>query len=612
VNESDSRHDSQSEVMTLLASTGLFDVLDRSALEAVEAALEPVRVSGGDVLFCEGDPGDCLYVVSYGRLAISVARDGAERVIAEIGRGEVVGEMAVLTGEPRSATVRAARDTGLVRFPREAFERLVESRPHVMMLVARRIVTRLRDMNKARPVTNLKTVAVVPLARDAATADFAARLVEALGRIGPTLHLDRRAVEQRFGAGAAAAGEGGRGKVGAWLDEQEAAYRYIVYACDAEDSPWTSLCVRQADRLLLAAPGGRPPAGDAYEKTMLDLCGAKAGVRREAVLLHAAGAGRPSGTAAWLDRIGAPDAHHHVHDGAQDDVDRLARLLTGRAVGLVLGGGGARGLAHIGVLRAFRELGIPIDVIGGTSMGSVIAGQCAMGLDHEALVELNRKGWIDADPFRDKTLPVMALLACRKLDRMLEMMFGDARIEDLPIGYFCVSANLTQAEEIVHREGPLAGSIRASLAIPGVALPVCREGDLLVDGGVLNNLPGDVMRDLCGGSVIVVDVSPQKDLSVDPAFGKAPSSWQVIGSRLNPFARSIKVPSVLAIMTRTLVLSSKYRTNQVKAGADLYIRPPVDGFGLFEWKSLDALADAGFRQGMEALRAWREAEPSDA
>jgi predicted acylesterase/phospholipase RssA len=302
--------------------------------------------------------------------------------------------------------------------------------------------------------------------------------------------------------------------------------------------------------------------------------------------------------------LGPEDRHHHLRINSAPDFDRLTRILTGNAIGLVLGGGGARGFAHIGVLRAFAEAGIPIDMIGGTSMGSVIAAQHAMGLDFKSMIDINRKGWLDMDPLKDKTVPVMAMLACRKLDGMIEMMFGDTIIEDLWVKFFCVSANLTQAEIMVHQKGALARSVRASMAIPGVALPVFNDGDLLVDGGVLNNLPGDIMRTICGGKVIVVDVSPQKDLTVDPSMLLAPSSSEVIWSKINPLKETIDVPNVLAIMMRTVMLSSTQTSQDIAKKVDLYVRPPIDGFGIFEWKSLDKLAEAGYEFGRKKLAEW--------
>ncbi len=599
-------------VMELLASTGLFSVLDAATLESVEAALEPVHVPGGEILMRQGDPGDSLYVLIYGRLLITVQNEhGEEEVIGEIGRGETVGEMAVLTGEPRSATARAIRDSELVRFSRDAFEHVIGANPRAMMLVARRLVTRLKSARRPYPKTKLNTIAIVSLDPGLPLSDFATRLAEGFSRSGSTLHMNSRIVKKDWGAEAAGFELAiGDPKISVWLDEQETTHKYVIYEADNDFSPWTSLCLRQADRILLVTRAETAPeirrGGEEFER----LCTRKTGVRKDLILVHQNGVERPAGTRKWLDAITGMDTHHHLRLDSQADYDRLARNLTGQAIGLVLGGGGARGLAHIGVIRALEEMGVPIDVIGGTSMGAVIAAQYALGHSYRELLEINRRGWVVLDPFKDKTIPIMAILSCKKLDRMLAMMFGDAKIEDLWLKFFCVSANLTQAEMNIHTEGSLARAVRSSLAIPGVAVPVFENGNLIVDGGVLNNLPGDVMGKICGGSVIVVDVSAQKDLSIDPQVVRAPSPWRILWSRINPLASPIDAPGILSIMMRTIMIGSLHSSKMVAQQADLYIRPPVERHGMFDWKSIDQIVETGYQFALDKIGEWQAGKPT--
>jgi NTE family protein/lysophospholipid hydrolase len=233
-----------------------------------------------------------------------------------------------------------------------------------------------------------------------------------------------------------------------------------------------------------------------------------------------------------------------------------------------------------------------------------------MGLDYEGMLEINREGWIKGNPLKDRTLPTVAMLRGRKLERMLDTMYGETRIEDLWVRFFCVSSNLSKAELIIHQEGPLKRWVRASMAIPGVALPVCHEGDLISDGGVLNNLPGDVMRTISGGTVVAVDVSPREDLVLDARFDEPPGSWSYLWNRMRPSTRGIPLPNIVDIMMRTAMLSSVRMTNVVKRSVDLYIRPPIDQFELFEWKSLEQIAEAGYEGAIETIAAWQaEQEP---
>ena len=571
-------------------------MLDPAVLKQVEQELVREWVRGGDILCRQGDPGDSLYVLIQGRLSVSVTDDeGRERVISEIGRGEVVGEMALLSGDSRSATIRAVRDSELVKFTQHAFETIVEKNPKVITAITRRLIVRLRETSQASFRSKLATLAIVPWGGPVPLTEIADKVEAAFSRLGSTLRLNSEKIKAFHVEGT---------DLSAVLDQQEEHYQYIIYEADPEATEWTNLCIRQADRIMPVADGGGHAMSSGVDTEMHLLCASKSTAKKELVIFHADATVRPRDTQQWLKTLGPEDKYHHVRMSSEADFDRLARILTGNAIGLVLGGGGARGFAHIGVLRAFAEAGIPIDMIAGTSMGSVVAAQYAMGHDFDSMLALNRKGWLDMDPLKDKTIPVMAMLACRKLDAMIEMMFDDVNIEDLWLKFFCVSANLTQAKMMVHADGPLAWSVRASMAIPGVAVPVFSNGDLLVDGGVLNNLPGDIMRQFCGGSVVVVDVSPQKGLTVDPQITKAPSSSSVIWSRINPLKETIHVPSVLAIMTRTIMLGSTQSSQEVAKQSDLYIRPPIDDFGIFEWNSLDKLAEVGYEFGRKTLAEW--------
>jgi len=591
-------NDVESPLAAVDEATGdssLFARLDEASRRAVEAEVEWVRIAGGSTLFRLGDAGDSLYVVIRGRLQAIVEVPGREaEEIGEISRGEIVGEMAVLTGDPRSATVRAVRDSALVRFSRQAFERIAASNSNAMLAVTRRIIRRLQQRNlSTTPSARVATVAVLALGDDDSHAELAAELQRALQATGRTRDLTSVSIEREL------AGRADEERV-SWLDEQERRHDYLLYVGDRGPSAWSSRCVRQADRILLVARAEAAPDPGRIAARLAAFGLPHQGTRTELVLVQPADRRTPHGTEAWLSATGV-DAHHHVRRGSRTDGERLARFLTGRAVGLVLGGGGARGFAHIGVIRALREAGVPIDAIGGTSMGAVIAAQYAMGKDETELRALNRRTWIDANPLKDKTLPVVALLACRRLDRMVGDMFGTLEIADLWLPYFCVSADLTHAEVRVHDRGAVGRAVRASMSLPGMAVPIRDGNALLVDGGVLNNVPADVMKKRCGGKVIAVDVTPEKDLAVSGPYPEAASGWNFLFNR-----KRLELPGILAIIMRTVMLSSAHYRGRVSRDIDLLISPHIAGFGMFEWHRLDDIVQAGYEAARPALARWLE------
>ena len=592
----------------ILGHTELLGELDEEIVGELLAQVEWVQIAGGATLFRQGDAADALYIVVSGRLvAVFEEDDGSERLVREIGRGENVGELAMLTDEPRSATVRAVRDSELARVDRACFEALIARQPSAMTRLARMLAGWLRRSNRARrSPASVVTIALIPAGPEAPAAQLADALAAALAKLGPTAHLHRERVAAECRPGAADEEPSARGyaRTSEWLDQLEVANRYVLYQGSADAPSWSRRCVRQSDRIVLVAPATAEP-----EPSLRALRDALGPLRStcELALVYPDAAQSAFGTAAWLERQPFA-AHHHLRLSSRSDVERLARRLTGVSMGLVLSGGGARGFAHIGVIRALAEAGVPVDRVGGTSMGAVIAAQLACGLDATAMLELNRL-WLRNNPLRDWTLPVVSLISGRGGVKILGEMFGERRIEDLWTEYFCTTTNLTRSRLVVHRDGILRRAVRASISIPGIAPPAPQaNGDLLVDGAVLNNLPVDVMIGLGAGSIIAVDVAPPEDLSVDPAYAEAPSPWQVLLERVNPLRRGgPRFPSIYRILERTMLVASLAHSEAVRAEVDLYLDPPVGRFAMFGWAQLDDLAETGYRFAIRRLEQWREA-----
>ncbi len=592
-----------------LASTALFDGLDEAALDEVVRGTQWLALPGGETLFEQGDPGDSLYLVVSGRLRVFRQQaGGTEQVVRDVGRGDNVGEMAMVTGEPRSATVRAVRDTELVRLSRDAFDCVLERHPRSRVQLTRMLAGWLSRSHAASAhPSGLSTIAILPAAPDAPLGEFARRLLEALNALGPTLHLNAACLDAHLRAGAAQLTEHDleHGNITRWMSEQEASHRFVLYEADPHRSGWTRRCLRQADRILLVAWGTAEPDAGFVQDLLATREVFRPRTEQDLVLLHRDGH-PPLGTARWLAASNF-STHHHLRLALPADFERLARHLTGRSIGLVLGSGGARGFAHIGVIRALREAGVPIDRIGGTSMGAVIAAQYASGCDHETMIELNRRGWIEMRPFRQYSLPLISLLSGRRALRIAEALVGQCRIEDLWLSYFCVSTDLSNSTLRVHREGPLARCVLASSSIPGILPPVVGEGaGLLVDGAVLDGLPTDVMRRLGAGPVIAVDVSMRVEMAADRRYREAPSPWQVLLNSVNPFIQSHPFPSIFRILQRSTQVAGAQRAGRAREEVSLYLDPPLGRFDMFDWKSLDRIVEAGYQFARERIPVWLE------
>jgi predicted acylesterase/phospholipase RssA len=295
-----------------------------------------------------------------------------------------------------------------------------------------------------------------------------------------------------------------------------------------------------------------------------------------------------------------------VHLETRRHFERLARFLTGRAVGLVLGGGGARGAAHIGVIRALEEAGIPIDMIGGTSAGGMVAALYAMGLGGDDMLRAMHKQLVESKMFTRYTLPIVSLIAATPPDRAAKEVFRDLQIEDLLVNFFCVSCNLSTGETVVHQHGPLWKAVRATTSLPGILVPVVEGRHLLIDGGVVDNLPSTVMKRLCGGPVVVVNVSPDKDVMLGEGLERIPSPAEILWSWINPFKRAVRIPTIMTVMGRVAVVNSLFRKNIAIRLADFLVDVPVDDYGLLQFDALDEMVEVGYHHALDRIQAWAE------
>ncbi len=601
-------HLERQRLLAALHQSAAFAGVEASLLAEIGSELEPVALYGGEVLFRQGDTGDAVYLLISGRMSVLVTPpDGPTRVVAELGAGEVIGEMAYLSTRERSATVVAVRDTQLARLTRERLDRLVERYPQGMLrLLSGRVVARVHDMSRGRRVdAPVVTIAVVPAAPDVPLGEVAAGLVAALGGATSARLVTSTVVDAALGrVGAAQLPDRDGGRLVQWLSQLESEHRHVVYQADRDASPWTERCLRQADRILLVADATGDPTPGPIETHLL--ARERAGRPRQTlVLLHGHGVSSPQGTARWLQQR-AMDRHLHVRLHEPGDLARLARFATGRTVGLVLGGGFARGLAHLGVLRALQELGIDVDAVGGASMGAMVGAQWVSGWDHARIISDTSAGL--ADSFDDMTLPFLAFKRGGKYSRLVRGFFGDTRIEDLWLPYFCVSANLNRAELAIHTSGRVADAVLASTRAPGIFPPMVMNGELHVDGGLIDNVPVDVMRDFAGeGAVIGVDVSPPHELHVVQDYGEDVSGWDALWSRFNPTRdKRVYRPSILLVLMRVIEFGGISYRRQKADMADVYISPDVIRFKRNDFHAAPDLAEAGYAAARDALGRWLE------
>jgi NTE family protein len=413
--------------------------------------------------------------------------------------------------------------------------------------------------------------ALVPNSEDIDTIDFAARLAEELRRTGRTeLVWDVRAETH----------------TASWFGRLEEQNDYIVYAAGPGEGGWLRQCCRQADLILTLARAGSGP-----RPWPAALCAAAArGTRVELALLHE-GTFVAGAASRWLKTL--PVAQHH-HIAGPADLGRAARLITRRGVGLVLSGGGARGFAHLGVVRALREARVPVDFVGGSSIGAIIAAGVAMGWGDEEMRTRYRRTFVDSNPVNDYTFPLVALTRGRKVSRLLEREYGDTLIEDLRTPFFCLSADLNAARAVEHRDGAVWRALRASVAIPGMLPPVFRGDDVLVDGAAINNLPIDLMHARAPGLVIGCDVGANHR-TAPHVVADGPPLWRL-------FSRGGRRMSIFQILMRAGMVNSVSGAAAQRNLADVLLKPSLASIDLLEWRAFDRAIEAGYDYAVRALK----------
>ncbi len=568
------------DLRAFLREIDLFAPLDAAGIGELAGELEPRALPGGAVLFDEGDPADALYIVRTGGLAAYRREDDGDLILlGMVGVGEVAGEISLVAQTPRQSLLRALRDSVVLRLSAEAFHRLVAKYPQAMMhtvgVTARHLLQRPGEARYSAP----RTFAILPHDAGVDALGFAHNLAEALSRYGSCALID-----------AAAA----RGRDAAWLHGVEAAHRYVLLLGDAGEPAWREQCARQADAFLL--PVNAADEASAWPEVAFINAQRAPLRRRHLVLLHEGDIG-PGRAAAWLAQL--RDArHHHVRgDRAAADAERIARLLIGRSMGLVLSGGGARGFAQIGVVHALREGGQQIDCVGGTSIGAIIGAGVALEWSGEEMFYNYRRAFVDGRPLRDYTFPFVSLTRGRRVARLLREAFGERDITDLPLPFYAVTANLTAGAAQVQRAGPLWFWLRAASAIPGVLPPVFHRGEVFVDGAVINNLPVDPMRDTQIGDVIGIDIGADDVLHAQVEEAALPSLSRMVLDHLRRRPR----PGILNILLRSGMVNSEAASAIRRAQTSLLLSPPMHDIGLLDWHAYERAIAAGYRHAREVL-----------
>ncbi|PJF17749.1 Lysophospholipase NTE1 [Paramicrosporidium saccamoebae] len=642
-------------------------------VRAIDLCLEWMHLNAGQIMCRQDEPADHIYIVLHGRVRCIHDDPDDLTIINEYGPGDSIGEQEMLLESAWPGTFHAIRDTEIAGMPRILFNALSLIHPEISLNISRILAKKsqaaLKESDLFSRQTNLRTVAILPVDphMHGIALEFAQRLHGELFAMDSSLLLDSSIVVDLLGKHAFSAI--GKLKLLEWLNQIEEEHRIVIYLADSVvQSTWTRRCLRQADCILLIADAEADPSVGAYERLLLGSHSSAA--RKELVLVHGKTSCATGLTRSWLNNRVWIMNHHHVcmagdkqrdeestsprlwkvlHDqmkkygiaefggagelvrdfwgstrrrptlaaivatASNDDFGRLSRHLLGRSIGLVLGGGGARGLSHIGIIQALVEAGVPVDTIGGTSIGAFIGALYSRDVDYYAaqafakvLCQRMTSVWRQ---LLDLTYPITSWFTGHAFNRTLWKIFGDRQIEDLWLPFFCMTTDVAHSKMITHRTGHVWRFVRASMSLCGFLPPLCDRGALLVDGGYLNNVPVDVMmaNDHSTTTVIAIDVGAEDETNLFD-YGDTLSGFWLLLQRL--FGRNLLIPTLTELQSRLAYVGCNDKLEAVKLAAAttahvLYLRPPVQRFGVMDFAHHVRLISIGYEYGRGVVEEWR-------
>jgi NTE family protein len=577
---------------------------DPELLDLLSARAKWVRLERGQVLWEQGAAADSWYVLVSGELSIIVNEHGVERKVGSVRRGEVFGEVALIRGEPRSATIVAPRDSWLACYDANLLDEEILTRTGALRTLVLSLARRLSTQSKAAP-DSARVITLLPRGPDTDTEGFVQRLAGSLGANG--LVVDSAMLHREGIVGDA----GGLPyehpawlRFEAWVESRRQDKNYLLLVTSGQNDPWTRMAVDQADTVLLLVNADSDPAQSDAERAILDRALASQALHLWLALEHPADRVIPTGTAAWLEARSV-EHHAHVRRGHTRDIARLARWLMGRTLGIALSGGGARGFVHLGVVAAMVESGYEVDLIAGTSAGSMAGGLLACDEPPEKLME---RGLVaieaNGNPFIEFDLPIISILRSRRLRDGLHQTYGEMRIEDSWIPLRILATDLTESRRVVFRTGLVWLRVLAASSPPGVMTPI-KEGDhLYCDGGLVDNLPVSILlEENCSvkfasyvGSAPILP-APQKDF---------PNSWTLLLDKILRRRRHQDVPTLITTLLQCLSVPAAAQLEDAHKATDLLFHPDLSAYATTDFSASRAMFQAGQTHARAVLKTWAE------
>lgn len=593
----------EDDLLSLVKSCKIFSALNEAACKKILPKLHKTIFKKGDILFHQGDAPDCVYILLSGRLSAQlVTEKGETKFLNYIEPGETVGELGVLTDEPRTVTVKTVDDSILFKLSKKDFLEVFHLYPSVMVATIQPVITRSQSLIQLMsPEKRKKHIVIIPARENISLEEFYENLSNAAEKITSLQILSD------YNPNISNLDFEDFNKIIDKAEKSDNPIKKFLYIIKSYEGALAEFSLSNADMIYIIAKGNSSPHINHQVLKLTETLKSRYKNAPELILLHGKETVLPNNTAEWL-KLAPFALHHHVRINRRSDYKRLLRFIRDKAIGLVFGGGGTRGWAHLGVIKALEEARIPIDMIGGTSVGGIIAGCYAINptYDHalkkfSELIDLSRHSvsWLSL------TWPAISIFNAKNFTLALQTVFDNIHIEDLWIPYFNLSTNLGKNSEAVHRKGLLWQTTRASSAIPGIIPPMVIDSDLHFDGGLLNNLPVDIMRQLIGpkGKIIAVELGGGQFMKRKYYFPPILTFIPAFLSKLRLGYKAYKFPRFLDTFLKAIFAGSTHKTKQNGKEADLLISLDLSKFSMLRasLKQGDKISKAGYHESKKQI-----------
>lgn len=608
--------DQQIDIASILNQLEVINSLSPEKKKILLENVTLLQLDNQEILMRKGDEADCLYIVYSGRLAAFTDNDNWEKsIVGYIRHSEVIGELALISNLPRQSGVIALRKSFLLKIPNHIIKEFMLSEPQLTLKISALITERMNRMLVGKPTVNfgnLQIIAVFSAGQSTIDQAFIDTFLPEIKRLRDCIELDKNSFDKSMSEQLSFLKNELNQNLNRsrFLAKIENEHPLIILHCDESLSDWTLFCLNNADSFFYIAEENADRSLNVIEQYIEKKQNFFSQMDKKLVCIHPAPNIFIKNTSSWLNERKISSIHHLCLADAKT-LQRFARILTNKSIALILSGGGLLGMAHIGVIRALRESGIEIDAIAGVSCGALISALYALYRDDtlvankiDHLIKRRKKF-----RFLMWQIPIISLLKPYYSKKIFYELFQDFQIEDLWIPFCCVACNLSTTEDASFDRGSLADAVLASNSLPGILSPMLINGELFVDGGVINTMPVDVMKERLGGITIAVNVSQKREIEVDSHYQRFPSTWDIILNGINPFKRGSHVPLIHEIIGRTIIIGNKRKLAQVKAMTDYLIEPDFNPLGRINHQKIGQLIELGYQQALTAIKSWRNIPP---